>query len=81
MQKSKERKAIYKETGFYIDIGFRFALTIVVFLFLGLWIDNKTGLKPVFLIIGVFFGAGTGFYSMYKSIMYHQKKEYERKKE
>ena len=75
MQNNKKRRESYREIGFYIDFGLRFAITIIVFLFLGLWIDNKTGLKPAFTLIGVFFGAGIGFYSLYKGLMLHSKKK------
>lgn len=79
LNNEKKRKA-YKEAGYFIDIGLRFAISIIVFLFLGIWIDDKTGLKPAFTITGVFFGAGTGFYSLYKSLMLHSKKKDEGKK-
>ena len=79
MLSNDKRRESYKEIGFYIDVGLRFALTIIVCLFLGLWIDNKTGLKPVFTMIGAFFGAGAGFYTLYKNLMLHSRKKDERK--
>lgn len=79
MLNNEKRKNPYKEAGYFIDIGLRFAISIIVFLFLGIWIDDKTGLQPAFTIIGVFFGAGTGFYSLYRSLISHSKKKDEEK--
>jgi F0F1-type ATP synthase assembly protein I len=48
--------------------GVQFALAIVVFLFVGEWLDRRLGTAPVFLILGVFAGAAGGFYSMYRKV-------------
>jgi F0F1-type ATP synthase assembly protein I len=44
-------------------------VSIIVFLYLGQWIDGKLGTDPWGMIIGVFTGAGTAFYSMYRRLM------------
>jgi len=69
MDQKDKRKKIINEIGFYSDVGLRFAVAIIVFLFLGYWIDSKTGLEPIFTFIGVFFGASVGFYSLYRSLV------------
>lgn len=48
------------------SIGIEFALTIVVFVFGGVWLDKWLGTAPWFTIICVFVGAGGGTYSMYR---------------
>jgi F0F1-type ATP synthase assembly protein I len=50
-------------------VGIQFALSILVFLYLGQWLDRKLGTAPWLLIIGVFLGAGGSFYSMYRKLM------------
>jgi F0F1-type ATP synthase assembly protein I len=50
-------------------VGIQFALAILVFLYLGQWLDRKLGTAPWLLVIGVFLGAGLGFYSMYRKLM------------
>lgn len=50
-------------------IGLQFAVAVIVFLFLGQWLDKKFGTAPVLLIICVFAGAGAAFYSMYRKLM------------
>jgi F0F1-type ATP synthase assembly protein I len=53
----------------FAGVGIQFALAILVFLYLGQWLDRKLGTAPWLLIIGVFLGAGLGFYSMYRKLM------------
>lgn len=55
--------------GKYAGVGLQFAVSIVLFLYLGQWIDGKLGTAPWGLIIGVFTGAGAAFYSMYRKLM------------
>jgi F0F1-type ATP synthase assembly protein I len=55
--------------GSYLGTGLAFAASILVFLYLGQWVDRKLGTAPLFLVIGVFIGAGAGFYSLYKKLM------------
>lgn len=52
----------------FAGVGIQFALSILVFLYLGQWLDRKLGTAPWLLIIGVFLGAGGSFYSMYRKI-------------
>lgn len=60
-------------------IGLQFAISIIVFLFGGQWVDNRFGTSPLFLLLGVFVGGGAAFYSMYRKLMAAQKKEDEQK--
>jgi F0F1-type ATP synthase assembly protein I len=53
----------------YAGAGLSFALTLVVFMFLGIWLDRKLGSSPWFVIICVFVGAGAAFYSLYRKLV------------
>jgi F0F1-type ATP synthase assembly protein I len=53
----------------YAGVGLQFAASILVFLYLGKWVDGRLGSAPWGLIIGVFTGAGAAFYSMYTKLM------------
>jgi F0F1-type ATP synthase assembly protein I len=44
--------------GEYAGLGIQFAASIVVFLYLGQWLDRKLGTAPWLLLAGVFLGAG-----------------------
>jgi len=53
----------------FAGVGLQFAASILVFLYLGQWLDRKLGTAPWLLILGVFLGAGASFYSMYRKLM------------
>jgi len=48
--------------------GFEFAVTILLGLALGRWLDRRAGTAPWLLILGVFIGAAGGFYSLYRAL-------------
>ena len=53
----------------FAGVGLQFAITILLCLWLGTWLDRKFGTAPVFLYSGVFLGAAAAFYSMYRQLM------------
>ncbi|HEU4643471.1 MAG TPA: AtpZ/AtpI family protein [Gemmatimonadaceae bacterium] len=53
--------------------GFQLVISILLFLYLGKWVDGKLGTAPAFLIVGVFLGAAAGFYSMIRALTAHQR--------
>ena len=61
-------------------LGMQFVLAILLFLFLGKWLDERFGTTPWLLIAGVFLGAGASFYSIYRRLMADQKREDEARK-
>ncbi len=64
----------------FAGVGLQFAISIVLFLFLGQWADRVLGTSPVFLLTGVFIGGGAAFYSMYRKVATAQKADDERRK-
>lgn len=59
----------------FAGAGLQFALSILVFVFLGQWLDRKLGTAPWLLLVGLALGAGGGFYSMYRKLMAAQARE------
>ena len=53
----------------YAGLGLQLVAAILIFLFVGNWIDRMLGTSPLFLILGVFVGAGGAFYSIYRRLM------------
>ena len=53
----------------------QFALSLVVFAFLGIWLDKRLGSSPWFVLICVFVGAAAGFYSIYRKLMGSAKRD------
>jgi ATP synthase protein I len=62
----------------FAGVGLQFAGAIVLFLFLGRWADEQLGTAPWLLLIGVFVGAGAGFYSLYRQLVIAPREREER---
>ncbi len=62
------RAKAFQEYGRYAGLGFQFAATILVFVLIGWWADQRLSTEPLFLIVGVFAGATGGFLSLIKSV-------------
>jgi F0F1-type ATP synthase assembly protein I len=61
--------------GAYAGFGLQFVVALLLFLYLGQWVDRRFGTSPVFLVIGIFVGAGGSFYAMYRKLMAAQARE------
>lgn len=55
--------------GDYLGVGLQLGASIVFFLFVGQWLDRRLGTEPWLLLLGVFVGAGAGFYSVYRQLV------------
>lgn len=60
--------------GEFAGVGLQFAMSIVVFMFAGMWLDRALGTSPWLLILFVFVGASAGFYSVYRKLMDAQRR-------
>ena len=69
-EERRERSTVARFAG----IGVQFAVTILVSLALGNWLDKKFG-TGVFIYLAVFVGAATAFYSMYRQLMANLERE------
>jgi ATP synthase protein I len=56
-------------------VGLRFAVSILVFVYAGQWLDRKLGTTPWLLLAGVFVGGAGSFYSMYRKLMAAQARD------
>ncbi|HKV52928.1 MAG TPA: AtpZ/AtpI family protein [Gemmatimonadaceae bacterium] len=55
--------------GAFAGSGIQFVITILLFVYVGRWLDGKFGTSPWLLVLGAFVGAAAGFYSMYRALM------------
>ena len=55
-------------------LGFQFAVSLVVFYYLGQWLDRRFGTAPVFLLVCMLAGAGASFYAMDTQLMRAQRR-------
>lgn len=64
-----------------LGVGLQFALSIVLFLFVGRWLDAKLGTAPWLLLAGVMLGAAAGFYSLYRQLVIAPRERERRRRE
>ena len=60
---------LWEVTGRYSGLGLQWALSILLFLAVGWWLDGKLGTTPLLTIIGAFVGGAAGFYSLYTHLV------------
>lgn len=63
----------------FAGLGIQLAISILLFLYLGQWLDKKFGTGPLLLICGVFAGAALGIYNMYHVLTAAQRRAREEK--
>ena len=68
-QKGSDPRDVIRASGQYMGHGLAWALSVLLFLAGGAWLDSKLGTSPVLLVLGAFVGAGAGFYSLYYHIV------------
>ncbi|MFN3822011.1 MAG: AtpZ/AtpI family protein [bacterium] len=57
----------------YSHLGLTLAGAIILFFFLGYWLDGRLGTKPVLSIVGAFLGATGGFVNLVRTLNRIQK--------
>ncbi|HUP19346.1 MAG TPA: AtpZ/AtpI family protein [Gemmatimonadota bacterium] len=68
-QDPAERRRVVRELGRFTGFGLAWALSVLVFLLAGYWLDGRLGTLPWFTILGAFVGAAGGFVSLYRGIV------------
>lgn len=61
--------SLWQAAGQFTGYGLTMALSTLLFLLGGWWLDGKVGTTPLFTILGAFVGAGGGFYSLYRHVV------------
>ena len=64
----------------FAGAGIQFAVSLVLFIFLGSWLDKRYGTSPLFILIGVLAGGGGAFYSLYRKVSSVQKADDEQRR-
>ena len=74
-QRGGDPRELMRASGQHIGYGLTLALSVLLFLGGGAWLDAKLGTSPFLLILGAFVGAGAGFYSLYYHIVIEPRKQ------
>jgi len=53
----------------FAGIGLQFAVTVLAFVFAGMWLDRRLGTTPWLVVALTFLGTGGGMYRMYRRAM------------
>lgn len=48
--------------------GVQFVVSVLLFIWLGRWLDARLHTAPLLLILGAFVGAGAAFFSLYRKL-------------
>ena len=67
------------QIGSYLTIGLELAVFLLVFIFLGRYLDSRLGTEPWLLMTGATVGFIAGFYNLFRTLS--QLSESEKKKE
>lgn len=65
----------------FLGYGMTWALSTLLFLYLGSLADKRLGTEPVLTLIGAFVGATAGFYAMYRRLVDAQKPPTDRERD
>lgn len=66
---SDEAPSLWSAAAEHTGYGLTWALSVLLFLLGGWWVDGKLGTTPLFMIVGAFVGAAAGFYSLYHRLV------------
>lgn len=70
MKNSSQKKAskIFIEVAPYMNLSWQMLITIGIFIFIGWYMDNKFGTKPIFILIFAFLGIALAFYNFFRTV-------------
>ncbi len=51
-----------------VGMGWFIAISLLLGIAGGLWLDSLVGLSPLFLLLGLFLGLGVGFWGLFKML-------------
>lgn len=68
-KKVPDQRDVIRASGQFMGYGMTWALSVLLFLAVGAWLDSKFGTSPFLLIVGAFGGGGAGFYSLYHHVV------------
>ncbi len=60
---------IYRDFAPFLTLGFQLAAAVVLFFFIGSWIDSRYGTEPMFKLVGLFVGITGGLIKFFKTAM------------
>jgi F0F1-type ATP synthase assembly protein I len=65
---AKEGKPWSAEFAPYLTLGLQLAISVVVFFFVGRWLDGQFGTSPWLMIAGLLIGTAGGFIQFFRTV-------------
>jgi F0F1-type ATP synthase assembly protein I len=64
-----DRKRVERQYLRFAGVGVQYAATILVLTLLGIWLDNRAGTTPLFLLVFLLFGFIGATYSLIRQVL------------
>ena len=64
-----EKRKKLQDLGNYLGLGLQLALTVLLMVFLGIWLDDKFNTKPWLMVACSFLGIFAALYSFIKTVL------------
>ncbi len=58
-----------KSAGPLLTAGIQLAVSVVIMMFVGRWLDDRLGWTPWLMMTGIFFGLGAGMYQLIRTVL------------
>lgn len=68
-RKGTQEQSLWAAAGEFTGYGLTWALSVLLFLLGGWWVDGRLGTTPLFTFVGAFVGAAAGFYSLWHHVV------------
>lgn len=81
MNDRRDRRAFFLELGRYSAVGFEMALSVVIGLGIGYYLDKWLGTAPWLMILWLGFGFAAGVRSLYRAAKRSEKESEQREKD
>ena len=81
MTDRQDRKALFRELGRYSALGLEMAISVVVGLGIGYYLDKWLGTAPWLMVLWIGFGFAAGVRSLYRAAVRAGKEPEEREKD
>jgi ATP synthase protein I len=65
----------------YSGLGVQLAATIIIFFFIGYWLDGVFDTKPILMLVFTFIGFGGAFYNFFLTVQELSRKDKEKRDE
>jgi F0F1-type ATP synthase assembly protein I len=62
-------RKLVRDMGPFLTLGLQLALTVVVFFFLGRWLDQEFGTAPWLMLAGLFVGVTGGLIAFFRTVI------------